>query len=87
MRKFANSFEKSIIITTYVQEGDFFSNLFIRSKKDGSYRTILNLKKLNQDCETVHFKVESIKQVIHMIKPNMYLASLDVKDAFYAVPI
>ena len=22
-----------------------------------------------------------------MIKPNMYLASLDIKDAFYTVPI
>ena len=31
--------------------------------------------------------MESIKQVIHVIKPNMYLASLDIKDAFYTVPI
>ena len=75
------------MITTYVQEGDFFSNLVIRSKKDGSYRTNLNLKKLNQDCETTHFKMESIKQVIRMIKLNMHLASLDIKDAFYTVPI
>ena len=28
-----------------------------------------------------------MKQVMHMIKPNMYLASLDIKDAFYTVPI
>ena len=78
---------KKVIGTTYVQGGDFSSNLFIRSKKDGSYRTILNLTKLNQDCETTHFKMESIKQVIHMIKPNMHLASLDIKDAFYTAPI
>ena len=83
MRKFANSF---VIRATYVQEGDFFSNLFIQSKKDGSYR-LLNFKKLNQNCETAHFKMESMKQVMHMIKPNMYLASLDIKDAFYTVPI
>ena len=31
--------------------------------------------------------MESIKQVIHMIKLNMHLASLDIKDAFYTVPI
>ena len=74
MRKFANSFEKKVIITTYVQEGDFFSNLFIGSKKDGSYRTISNLKKLNQDWETTHFKMESIKQVIHMIKTKYVLS-------------
>ena len=34
---------KKVIITAHAQEGDFFSNLFIRSKKDGSYRTTLNL--------------------------------------------
>ena len=71
---------KKVIITTFVLEGDF-SNLFIQSKKDGSYHTILNFKKLNQDCETTYFKMESIKQVMYMIKPNMYLASL------YTVPI
>ena len=42
---------------------------------------------LNQECETTHFKMESIKQVMHMIKPNMYLASLDIKDTFYTAPI
>ena len=31
---------RKVITTTYVQEGDFFSYLFIRYKKDGSYRTI-----------------------------------------------
>ena len=77
-----------LIVTTNGQEGDFFSNHFIRSKKDGSYGTILNLKKLNQECETTQFKMESIQQVIHMIKPNnMYLASLDITNAFYTVPI
>ena len=45
------------------------------------------LKNVNQECETTHFKMESIKQVIHMIKPNMYLASLDIKDTFYTAPI
>ena len=79
--------QKKVIVTTNVREGDFFSNLFIRSKKDRWYRTILNLKKLNQECETTHFKMESIKHVIHMIKPNRYLASRDIKDAFYTVPI
>ena len=30
---------KKVIITIYVQEADFFSNRFIRCKKDGSYCT------------------------------------------------
>ena len=31
--------------------------------------------------------MESIKQVIHTIKSNMYLESLGIKDGFYTVPI
>ena len=31
--------------------------------------------------------MDSIKQVIYLIKPNMYLASIDIKDAFYTVLI
>ena len=79
--------EKGVISQCDITAGDYFSNLFVTPKKDGSFRTILNLKYLNLECETYHFKMESIKQVIHMIKPFSYLASLDIKDAFYAVPI
>ena len=31
--------------------------------------------------------MESLKQAIHMVKPNCFLASIDIKDAFYSVPI
>ena len=41
----------------------YYSNLFTNRKKDGTYRTILNLKKLNDYCTTEHFKMESIKML------------------------
>ena len=65
----------------------YYSNLFTNRKKDGTYRTILNLKKINEYCTTEHFKMESIKNVINMLKPGMFLASIDIKDAFYSVLI
>ena len=70
-----------------VNPGDQFSNLFTRSKEDGSLRVILNLKNLNEICVTSHCKMESIMNVISMIKPGAYFASIDLKDAFYSVPI
>ena len=69
------------------EEGEYFSNLFTALKKDGTYRTILNLKFLNKECKKAHFKMETLQQVIHMVKPGAYLASIDIKDAFYSVPI
>ena len=61
---------KEVISACEVEDGDYFSSLFTREKKDGSYRTILNLKYLNEECETHHFKMESLKQAMHMM-PGM----------------
>ena len=65
----------------------FISGVFTRPKKDGSRRMILNLKKLNQYVKYKHFKMESVQHVINCLKPNMYMASVDLKDAFYSVPV
>ena len=48
---------------------------------------ILKLKKLNQSMEYQHFKMESIKNVIDVIQPGCYMASVDLKDAFFTIPI
>ena len=46
----------------------------------------LNLKKLNECVEAPHFKMESIKNVICMIEPGAWMASVDLKDAFFTIP-
>ena len=48
---------------------------------------LLNLKQLNKVCETKHFKMESLNQAVHMITPGCYMASIDIKDAFYSVSV
>ena len=47
---------------------------------------ILNLEKINKFVNYKHFEMESIN-VINLIKPNVYMASIDLKDAFFSVPI
>ena len=34
-----------------------------------------------------HFKMESIKNVLEVLRPNVFMASIDLKDAFYSVSI
>ena len=48
---------------------------------------ILNLKRFNQHVQYQHFKMDSIWTAIRLIKPNCYMASIDLKDAYYSVPI
>ena len=48
---------------------------------------ILNLKKLNKYIDSKHFKMEYLQNVLHMVKSGFLMASVDLKDAYYSVPI
>ena len=56
-------------------------------KPDHKIRLILNLKALNSHIAYYHFKMDSIQTVASMITPNCWMASIDLKDAYYSVPI
>ena len=78
---------KGVVQKVRHTEGEFLSNIFLRPKKDGSYRLILNLKNLNQCVTYKHFKMETLASALQLIKPNCYMVVLDLKDAYYSVPI
>lgn len=65
----------------------FYSNVFPVIKKDGTARVILNLRDLNPFVKYSHFKMDSIKDVIHLIQKNCYFMTVDFKDAYFSVPV
>ena len=79
--------ERGIIEKTTHSTGEYISNVFICPKKDGSYRLILNLKQLNRSVEYHHFKMENLKNAITLMTPNCFMATIDLKDANYSVPV
>ncbi|CAJ0966409.1 unnamed protein product [Ranitomeya imitator] len=57
------------------EEGDgFYSPLFLIQKPDGSWRTIINLRKLNQSIENYTFKMESINTTIKLLFQHCFMA-------------
>ena len=78
--------DKGVIVPCEHESGEYISPIFTTSKKDGSARMILNLKGFNRFMEYRHFKRES-STVVNMVKPNCFMASVDLKDAYYSVPI
>ena len=48
---------------------------------------ILNLKKLNASVDAPHFKMESNRNIVSMVRRNVWMASVDLKDAFFTIPI
>ena len=67
--------------------GQFISPIFALPKKDGEYRMILNLKDLNNYIKYYHFKLDTFEIILHLIKPNCFMASVDLRHAYYSVPI
>ena len=73
---------KGVLIESSHEQGEFLSTVFLRPKKDGTHRLILNLKNLNKFVTYHHFKMESLKQVVNMIRPNCFMAAVDLRDAY-----
>ena len=72
--------EKSVIIRTQHEPGEFISSIFVRPKKDGTNRMILNLKDLNQHVQCFHFKMETLIDAIRLMTPNCFMGSVDLKE-------
>ena len=83
-----NLLRKGVIKESQHEEGKYISPIFLIPKSDGSFRMILNLKKLNDYMPYIHFKTETIKSVLNLVTPNCYyMAKIDIKDAYYSIPI
>lgn len=69
------------------QKGEFISPIFTRPKKDGEHRMILNLKNLNKFIKCHHFKMDCFESALTLVSKNCYMASIDIRHAYYSVPI
>ena len=56
-------------------------------KKNGKFRPVLNLTKLNEFIQYHHFKQEHFSLVITAIERNAYFVSVDLTDAYFSISI
>ena len=78
---------KGVIVDSHHEEGGYISPIFSVPKSDGSIRLILNLKKFNEFVKFTHFKMENIHTILNLVTPGCWMASIDLKDAYYSVKI
>lgn len=79
--------DKGAISACNQSEGQFISSYFLIDKPTGGKRFILNLKKLNDFMVAPHFKLEDWKTVTQIVSRNAFLASVDLEDAYFLIPI
>ena len=48
---------------------------------------MLSLKGLNKHIEKHHFKIDTLWSAVGLMTPNCFMASIDLKDAYYSIPI
>lgn len=65
----------------------FYSTFFLVSKKSGELRAVINLRPLNQYLKTKHFKMDTLKTVMNLVKKGDWAISLDMKDAYFHILI
>ena len=79
--------EKRAISVVQPDQRGFVSQIFLVPKKDGGHRPVVNLKALNKFIVEEHFKMEGFHMVKDLVKPGDWLAKLDLKDAYFLVPV
>lgn len=76
-----------VIQVTQRTDDQIISPIFLRKKPNGEYRLVLNLKELNLHIPYKHFKMENFEQAIKLIHAGDYLASVDLRHAYYSVKV
>ena len=79
--------EQRIIVEVPFSDKLVISPIFLVEKSNGGHRMILNLKKLNEFVPYIHFKMETFEHALTLVTPDIYMASLDIRNAYYSIPI
>ena len=65
----------------------FYSRLFLVEKATGGWRPVIDLLHLNDFVQLTPFKMETVASVLLSVREGDFLASLDLKDAYFQIPI
>ena len=83
----AKLLDLGVIEKSKLEKDQIVSPIFLVKKPDGSYRMILDLKDFNQNVSYEHFKMENLDTALLMVTKDCFMASIDLKHAYYSVPI
>ena len=65
----------------------FYSRFFLVEKASGGWRPVIDLSHLNEFVQLTPFKMETVASVLLSVREGDFLASLDLKDAYFQIPI
>jgi hypothetical protein len=78
---------KGAIVKCKPVPDQFISDIFLVPKKSGDLRPVINLKQLNEFVSYEHFKMETLRQIRHLVQPGDFACTIDLADAYFMIPI
>ena len=63
----------------------FYSRLFLVVKVTGGWRPVIDLSHLNGFVRLTPFKMETVASVLLSVRVGDFLASIDLKDAYFQI--
>ena len=65
----------------------YYSRLFLVPKLDGTFRPIIDFKKLNFFLDVPSFKMETLFSIIATLQPQEWITKIDLKDVYHHIPV
>ena len=65
----------------------FYSRLVLVEKSSGVWRPVIDLSPLNEFVHQTPFRMETPNSVLMAVRKNDFLASIDLKDAYFQIPV
>ena len=65
----------------------FYSRLFPVEKASGGWRPVIDLSPFNEFVQQTPFKMETASSVLLSVRKGDFLASVDLKDAYFQIPV
>ena len=75
--------QEGVVTEVFDTEDLFVSNIFLRPKKDGSFRMIIDLSELDESVEKIKLKLDTLSSALDLLYPGAFLTSVDLKDAYH----
>ena len=85
--KIAELMTKKVIEEMPDDQPGHFNLVFLRPKKSGGWRLILDVSPLNEHLRCEHFSMDTWLVIRKAIRPGLWATSVDFSDAYHHIPI
>ncbi|KAA6368682.1 MAG: putative Transposon Ty3-G Gag-Pol polyprotein [Streblomastix strix] len=77
--------EAGVIEEIKLNQAKWINRCFLIGKPDGSFRKIVDCRKLNEELVSQYFKMENIQELQDLLTKDCYTTSIDITQAFHHV--